>query len=62
MYATLKLSSYSSENLPVDLDQQVFYRINFATLKGVILVYLHVIHLGTSGFKIKIVEQVLVLF
>ena len=38
------------------------YRINFATLKGVILVYLHVIHLETSGFQIKIVEQVLVLF
>ena len=58
-YTTLKLPT---KNLPVDWDQQGFYRVNVARVKGFSLAYLHVIHFETSRFNIKSFARVLLLF
>ena len=43
----------------MDWDQQGFYRVNVARVKGFSLAYLHVIHFETSRFNIKSFARVL---
>ena len=48
--------------MPVDWDQQGFYRVNVTRVKGFSLAYLHVIHFETCRFNIKSFARVLLLF